>query len=177
MMGSGHSWKYKPPPSCVKLQWCGGNTIQGSIFFSWKAFQLQALSVDKNNNCCFNRQRQIDNKRNRRLGYTGRQLSPWTDWTAKTYTKTTKWEICQWSKYKHAVKTTKWQITGWMDWWRADWGMWKWWINEWMWENRLTYQLKDKWSSVTGCRGTLTQWPTGTDSPTHMCSKNAVGDP
>lgn len=38
-----------------------------------------------------------------------------------------------------------------MDGWGADWGMWKWWILEWLCEDRLTCRVKDERSSTTGC--------------------------
>lgn len=168
-MGSGHSWQYKLQPSCVKLQWCGETPDEGAfISLLLKRIFVAGIKCGKQKrilisyNCCFNRRRdsqtsdgwrekQATNKQenSQARGLTGLK---------NILTDKQMGSLSQRGKYKHTDKTTKWQIAWWMDGWRADWGMWKWWINEWMWEDRLTYQLKDEWSSMTGCSGTLTPW-------------------
>lgn len=85
------------------------------------------------------------------------------------------WSLSEASIYKH---TTKWQIAGRMDGWRADWGMWKWWISEWTCEDRLTRRVKDKWRSATGCSGGLTIWlgyPANVS--THRCARKKTKTP
>lgn len=85
------------------------------------------------------------------------------------------WSLSEASIYKH---TTNWQIAGRMDGWRADWGMWKWWISEWTCEDRLTRRVKDKWRSATGCRGGLTIWLGYlANVSTHRCARKKKKTP
>lgn len=74
------------------------------------------------------------------------------------------------------MRTTKWQIAGWMDGWRAEWRTVKM-MDQRMdvREDRLTHQMKDEWSLMAGCGGTLTHWQTNRDLLyTHRCTQNAI---
>ena len=114
-------------PCCAKLQWCGKTPEEGASLCLLLICILvfQALNVHKNVKRMLitltNADRETVKRMDRGAG-------------TKTYRRTSRLEVSQRGKYKQRDKTREPQMAGWMDGWRAEWGMWKWWINWWTWE-------------------------------------------
>lgn len=114
-------------PCCVKLQWCGKTPEEGaSLYFPLKCILVfQALNVHENVKRMLKTSTTADRETVKRMDRGA---------GTQNYRRTSRLAVSQRGKYKQRDKTTEPQMAGWMDGWRAEWGMWKWWINWWMWE-------------------------------------------